>query len=208
MVVFLDESQDNRYFVLGAAVTSNAHLGHVVVTQTRKVLGSPGRLIPEFHESALNQVNPGAIDAFLNNMVYEYLRKRSRRVLRKDISIYLVYYRKTRAERASRSLPFARLLTVYTALFEALLEEINPAAGTTIYCDSFQGIARIMPELQKMGTQYGASVSPTMSSLPGVQLADMATGTGRRFLNQEVVDRYAALEPIVRLLKEVVLSAK
>lgn len=130
-------------------------------------------------------------------MVYEYLRKRSHRVLRKDVSVYLVYYRETRAERASRSLPFVRLLTMYTALFEALLEEINPAAGTTIYCDSFQGIARIMPELQRIGTQYGTSVSRTMSSLPGIQLADMATGTGRRFLNQEVVDRYAALEPIL-----------
>lgn len=61
VMVFLDESQDNRYFVLGAAVTINAHLGQVVVTQTRKVLGSQGRLIPEFHESALNQVNPHAI---------------------------------------------------------------------------------------------------------------------------------------------------
>lgn len=105
MVMFVDESQDSRYFALGAAVRLNANPGHVVVTQTRKALGPQGRLLPEFHESALNQVNPVAIDAFLDNMVYESLRKRRHRILRKNISVYLVYYRNTPAERASRSWP-------------------------------------------------------------------------------------------------------
>lgn len=206
--VFIDESQDQRYFLLGAVTVPSIDTANSVVGQARKALGSTAKEISEFHESALNLSNPEAIDTLINSMVFEYYHRGTRHILRHDIGVWTAYYRKTRAERQTQSLPFARLLVAYVNLFEALMSEIQPERGTLILCDGFQGIARILPQLQRVANAYGATVSKGASSVTGIQLADVATGTTRRLLSQQNTVRYGKIKDIVRLHKEVFLSAK
>lgn len=205
--IFIDESQGERHFILGAVVMPDA-ITNTILAQARKVLRRKGKDVPEFHESLLNKADPEAIDVLIDNMVFEYHRRRQHRVLRQDVTVWTAYYRKNRAERARQSLPFERLLAVYVGLFETLVAEIAPTARTQIQCDSFQGIERILPDLRRIAEPLGAAVDKGVSSMAGIQLADVVTGTTRRFLSNQNGDRYDVLKRIVRLNKEFVPSAK
>lgn len=206
--VFIDESQDMRYFLLSAVTVPSIDTAKSIIAQTRKALGPTSKAISEFHESALNLANPNAIDLLLDNMVFEYHRHGKHRILRRDVGVWIAYYRKSRSERGAQSLPFPRLLTTYVRLFETLLSEIQPEKGASILCDGFQGIARILPNLQGVAEGYGATIAKGHSSTAGIQLADVSAGTTRRFLSQQNLVRYRRLTEIVRLHKEVFLSAK
>lgn len=208
VVVFIDESQDKRYFLLAAVTIPSTDVASAILAQSRKALGSASRSISEFHESALNRVTPNVIDALLDNMAFEYSHHGKHRMARRDVGVWTAYYRKTRAERSTQSLPFPLLLAAYTRLFSTLLSEIQPEMGTHILCDGFQGMNRILPELQDIADDYRATVTKGESSLAGVQLADVAAGTTRRFLSQQNLVRYGRMKDIVRLHKEVFLSAK
>lgn len=207
VAIFFDESQGERHFVLGAVVTSG-DIADAILAQARKVLRRKGTEVPEFHESVLNKTNPEGIDVLIDNIVFEYRRQRQHRTLRQDVTVWTAYYRKNRAERSRQSLPFDRLLAVYVGLFQTLVAEIAPASGTQIQCDSFQGIERILPELRKIAGPLGATVDKGVSSIAGIQLADVVTGTTRRFLSNQNGDRYDVLKRIVRLNKEFVARAK
>ncbi len=208
MVVFIDESQDERYFLLGAVTVPSTDIANSIVAQARKALGSASKGISEFHESALNRDNPDAINSLIDSMVFEYYRRRTHRLLRQDVGIWTTYYRKTRAERSAQSLPFRQLLTAYVRLFNTLMSEIQPERGTSIFCDGFQGITRILPELQDVAGAYEATIAKGESSMTGIQLADVAAGTTRRFLSEQNTERYVDLKHIVRLHRQVFLSAK
>ena len=91
---------------------------------------------------------------------------------------------------------------MYVGLFQTLVGETTPPRGTAIHCDSFQGIARIRPDLQGAVVAQGVSVIKAFSGMRGIQLADVAAGTARRFLNQQNVERFLQLQPLVATTKE------
>lgn len=208
MVVYIDESQDKRYFLLGAVTVPSTDVANSIVAQARKALGAASKSISEFHESELNRNNPDAINSLIDSMVFEYHHHGKRRILRQDIGIWTAYYPKTRAERSTQSLPFHQLLTVYARLFAVLISEIQPEKGTPVFCDGFQGISRILPELQDVADAYKATIAKGESSMTGVQLADVTAGTTRRFLSEQNTERYVYLKKIVRLNRQIFLSAK
>ena len=163
MVVYLDESQGKLHFVLSAVVTSD-DVADAILAQSRKMLRPKGINVPEFHESVLNKTTPEALDVLIDNLVFEYRHRRQHRTIRQDVTVWTAYYRKNRAERARQSLPFDRLLSIYVGLFDTLMAEIVPDAGAMIYCDSFQGIERILPDLQMIADLLGSKVNKGVSS--------------------------------------------
>lgn len=208
MVAFIDESQDRHYLLLSAVTLPSTDTATAIIAHARKTLGPASKKISEFHESALNLVNPSAINSLVDSMTFAYYRHGTRRILRQDVGIWTAYYRKTRPERSAQSLAFPRLLTAYVRLFHALISEIQPERGTRVLCDGFQGIARILPDLQDIADVYRATVAKGESSMAGIQLADVAAGTARRFLSEQNTERYVNLKKIERLHRQVVLLEK
>lgn len=70
------------------------------------------------------------------------------------------------------------------------MAEIVPDPGAMVYCDHFQGIERFLSDLHMVTELLGSKVNKGVSSMEGVQLADVTKGTTRRFLSTQNGERY------------------
>lgn len=105
MVVFIDESQDPRRFVLGAVVSANMVSLTTTVGRIRTIARRLSITnVAEFHERELHHHHPRLLNLALEEMT-RWKRKKRRPSPRKDLQVVSTYYLKSPSEQTGDGTP-------------------------------------------------------------------------------------------------------
>ncbi len=203
MYLFLDESQDAQYFVVGAVLSEEILTLQNIVGEMRTATRRLRLSVQEFHEAVLYRDQPRLLNHAIRLLTYTRSRKGRALYVRPDVTAYAVYYTKTASEQCGSGLPGDRLIVVYQAAFQQLLHSIPSAAGPlTIVYDTFQYAQRLHPHLSRDVQYWGEGRIRWGESLHDkpLQLADLVAGTVRRHLQGDPNEgRFQELEKILRV---------
>ncbi len=201
MHLFLDESQDAQYFVVGAILSEELLTLQNIVGEMRTATRQLGLSVQEFHEAVLYRDQPRLLTRAIRLLTYTRSRKGRALYVRPDVTAYAVYYTKTAREQCGSGLPGTRLMVVYQAAFQQLLHAMPSAAGPLdIVYDTFQYAQRLQPQLNSDVQQWGFGRIRWGESLHDkpLQLADLVAGTVRRHLQGDANEgRFKELEKIL-----------
>lgn len=203
MYLFLDESQDAQYFVVGAILSEELLTLQNIVGEIRTATRRLNLTVQEFHEAALYRDQPRLLTHAIRLLTYTRSRKGRALYVRPDVEAYAVYYTKTASEQQGSGLPGYRLMVVYQAAFQQLLHAMPSAASPLdIVYDTFQYAQRLHPQLADDLQRWGPGTLHWGESLhkKPLQLADLIAGTVRRHLQGDRNEgRFEELEKILRL---------
>ena len=202
MYLFLDESQDAQYFVVGAVLSEEILTLQNIVGEMRTATRRLRLSVQEFHEAVLYRDQPRLLNHAIRLLTYTRSRKGRALYVRPDVTAYAVYYTKTVSEQSGSGLPGTRLMGVYQAAFHQLLGALPSAAGPLdIVYDTFQYAQRLHPQLTSDVQQWGIGRIRWGESLHDkpLQLADLVAGTVRRHLHGDPNEgRFEELGKILR----------
>ncbi len=127
--------------------------------------------------------------------------QKRRPVPRRDLQLLATYYPKAPSEQHGTALIHDRMLIVYRETFRALVWALplTPQDEVDIVCDRFEGCDALLPTLQTilLGRTAGRlGFADSVINKP-LQLADLVTGTIRRYLSGDANDgRFRFVEPL------------
>lgn len=203
MYLFLDESQDAQYFVVGAVLSEEILTLQNIVGEMRTATRRLRLSVQEFHEAALYRDQPRLLSHAIRLLTYTRSRKGRALYVRPDVTAYAVYYTKTSSEQGGSGLPGDRLMVVYQAAFHQLLGVLPPATSPLdIVYDTFQYAQRLHPQFTRDVQQWGLGRIRWGESLHDkpIQLADLVPGTVRRHLHGDPNEgRFKELEKVLRV---------
>ena len=202
VVIFVDESQDNRYFVLGAVASADMVPLTATVGRFRTIARHLNITnVAEFHERDLHHHHPRLLNLALEEMTL-WKRKKRRPVPRKDLQVVATYYLKSPSEQTGTALLHQRMLDVYRETFRSLVWALplSPQETVHVVCDRFEGCKILVPDLKAivMGRASGTvDFADSLAEKP-LQLADLVVGTLRRHLSDEPNEgRFRYLAPLL-----------
>ncbi len=203
MYLFLDESQDAQYFVVGAILSEELLTLQNIVGEIRTATRRLNLTVQEFHEAVLYRDQPRLLTHAIRLLTSTRSRKGRALHVRPDVEAYAVYYIKTASEQQGSGLPGHRLMVVYQAAFQQLLHAMPSAVGPLdIVYDTFQYAQRLHPRLADDLQRWGPGTLHWGESLrkKPLQLADLIAGTVRRHLQGDRNEgRFEELGKILRL---------
>jgi hypothetical protein len=201
--LFIDESQDAQYFVIGAIVAPDLLTLHSIVGEMRTVTRRLRLTVQEFHEAVLYRDQPRLLNQAIRLLTHTRSHKGRALYVRPDVQGYAVYYAKTVDEQRGSGLPGDRLMTVYRMAFQQLLRALPPEmAPLYIVYDTFQYAQRLRQILAADVQQWGSGSVQWGDSLQEkpLQLADLVAGTVRRHLNGDPNEgRFEQMEKILQV---------
>lgn len=200
-MVYLDESQDARHFVLAAVAAPDLLTLQNIVGDMRTAARRWHITVPEFHESMLYRASPRLLTRALELLAVVPRRKGRRPAPRDNVRLFVAYYAKTPNEQRQHALSMPRLLTVYRTAFKAILWAIPPdVAEVVAVCDEFPQGRTLAATLQTLhADRFTGSVRFGNSEQDKpLQLADLVAGTVRRSLAGDPNEgRMGIITPIV-----------
>lgn len=201
VVVYIDESQDQERFVLGAIVADEVVTLNATVGRFRTISRNLQVAVREYHEFDLHRDHPRVLTRVLEEMSV-WKRKKRRPVLRTDIKVVATYYLKASTEGHGTALAHQRMLTVYRETFRSLIWALplRPQDTVDVVCDRFEGCAALEPTLEAILLSRVAGTVRFADSVleKPLQLADLTTGTIRRHLADDPNEgRFRLIAPLL-----------
>lgn len=209
MYVFIDESFDEKIFLMAAIRSTNRDSIEECVKQTRSYLrkqkkgGNPVPNIPEFKEYVLHHSYPKIKYYLLNRLVNYYFNNDNSYFQRHEVEILYVW-----AKYNQKNILNDWYLYLAQNLLTIIKLPINSFAQPryyNIYFDLFGDEIfrqKLKNSCQQTFPEYRISFSSS-SQIKGLQTVDIVAGTIRRFISEGDTSGYEIIKPLIKESKQI-----